>query len=198
MLRQALIDLIPEQGFDLITVKEITERAGLNRATFYLHYRNKEALLNQGIREILGELTAKQPVPDGSGEQFSFDETRQTITMYFEHIKQYANFYKVMLGDKGVWHFIQELQDYIFDETKERLQRYHGDRALPTADTDLVVRQLSAGYIGVIRWWLANDMPLPPEEIADKLVAIFRDGIYRSLGYQVEHDSFRIGTSERT
>ena len=37
-LRDALIDLIREKGFDIVQVQEITERAKLNRPTFYLHY----------------------------------------------------------------------------------------------------------------------------------------------------------------
>ena len=39
-LRGALMALIEEKGFDAISVQDITERARLNRATFYLHYRD--------------------------------------------------------------------------------------------------------------------------------------------------------------
>ncbi|MED3564371.1 TetR/AcrR family transcriptional regulator, partial [Bacillus xiapuensis] len=45
LLRNTLIDLIEEKGFDAISVRDITLKAGLNRGTFYLHYRDKYDLL---------------------------------------------------------------------------------------------------------------------------------------------------------
>lgn len=44
-LREALVSLIEEKGFDALTVQDITDRAELNRATFYLHYQDKQELL---------------------------------------------------------------------------------------------------------------------------------------------------------
>lgn len=192
LLRDALIELIPERGFDSITVKEITDRATLNRATFYLHYRDKEDLLRQGMREIFDELTARSPIPENESDEFSYDATRQTIAMDFEHVQQYADFYRVMLGGHGVWVFINELQEYIFEETMARLELFQGETVDSPIEPDLVVHQLAAGYVGVIQWWLANEMPFTPEEMAEKLLAIYRDGTYRCLGYEVEVESFRI------
>ena len=51
VLRDSLMILIREMGYDAITVQHITDRARLNRATFYLHYRDKQDLLTQ-ITEI--------------------------------------------------------------------------------------------------------------------------------------------------
>jgi AcrR family transcriptional regulator len=52
MLRNALMALIQEKGFDAISVQDITERARLNRATFYLHYRDKQDLLIRTNEEV--------------------------------------------------------------------------------------------------------------------------------------------------
>lgn len=58
LLRDALVALIDEQGYEKITVQDITQRATLNRATFYLHYRDKLDLLYQSSAEILQELVS--------------------------------------------------------------------------------------------------------------------------------------------
>jgi AcrR family transcriptional regulator len=47
--------LLEEKGFKSITVKEITERAGINRATFYAHYQDKFDLLNASLQAIFEE-----------------------------------------------------------------------------------------------------------------------------------------------
>ena len=44
LIRDAFMELIIEQGFDKVTVRAITERARINRATFYRHYTDKHDL----------------------------------------------------------------------------------------------------------------------------------------------------------
>ncbi len=51
LLEQAFISLIEEKGFQAVTVQDITERAGVNRATFYAHFADKYALLDYRIRQ---------------------------------------------------------------------------------------------------------------------------------------------------
>ena len=51
MLEQALMELVKEKGFQAVTVQDITERAGVNRATFYAHFPDKYALLDHNIRQ---------------------------------------------------------------------------------------------------------------------------------------------------
>lgn len=50
-LGQAFGHLLREKGFEAITVQDITQRAGLNRATFYAHFPDKYALLDFRIRQ---------------------------------------------------------------------------------------------------------------------------------------------------
>src|SRR5438067_9701914 len=59
MLRDALIALILEKGYDAITIQDITDKAGLRRATFYLHYKDKEELLFAILGETFDELVCK-------------------------------------------------------------------------------------------------------------------------------------------
>jgi AcrR family transcriptional regulator len=51
LLEQAFMSLIEEKGFQALTVQDITERAGVNRATFYAHFPDKYALLDYSIRQ---------------------------------------------------------------------------------------------------------------------------------------------------
>ena len=51
LLEQAFMDVLREKGFQTITVQDITERAGVNRATFYAHFDDKYALLDHSIRQ---------------------------------------------------------------------------------------------------------------------------------------------------
>lgn len=50
LLEQAFMELIEDKGFASLSVQEITDHAGINRATFYAHFPDKYALLDHSIR----------------------------------------------------------------------------------------------------------------------------------------------------
>lgn len=64
-IREALVELIEEKGFDSISVKDITTRAKINRGTFYAHYQDKYDLMTKCEEEIMLEISriAKQNYP---------------------------------------------------------------------------------------------------------------------------------------
>lgn len=55
-LRNALSKLLLEQPFDTITIRQLTETAGINRGTFYLHYVDKNDMFDQMKLEVMQEL----------------------------------------------------------------------------------------------------------------------------------------------
>ena len=56
MLRDAMIALAIQQGFDAVTVNDIVELAMVNRSTFYRHYQDKYDLVESYLDELLWDL----------------------------------------------------------------------------------------------------------------------------------------------
>jgi AcrR family transcriptional regulator len=56
MLEQAFLELFFKVGLEAVTVRDITQRAGVNRATFYAHFEDKYALFTYLIEKRLDEL----------------------------------------------------------------------------------------------------------------------------------------------
>ena len=52
LMDQALLLLLEKKEYDFITVKEVCEKAGVNRSTFYLHYETMDDLLKECIELI--------------------------------------------------------------------------------------------------------------------------------------------------
>ena len=52
LLEQAFMEALEDRGFQSITVQDIAERAGVNRATFYAHFEDKYALLDHSMRQM--------------------------------------------------------------------------------------------------------------------------------------------------
>ena len=49
---EAFLELLEKKDFTYITVKEICEKAGVNRSTFYLHYETVNDLLSECLENI--------------------------------------------------------------------------------------------------------------------------------------------------
>jgi AcrR family transcriptional regulator len=60
MLMEALLRLLDRKEFDDISVQEIADEATLNRATFYLHYADKNALLQAMTAARFRDLIARR------------------------------------------------------------------------------------------------------------------------------------------
>ena len=52
LMDEALLLLLENKEFEYITIKEICQKAGVNRSTFYLHYQNTNELLAETIEMI--------------------------------------------------------------------------------------------------------------------------------------------------
>src|SRR5579871_644094 len=78
LLCNALLSLIVERGYDSLKIEDITERANLRRATFYMHYRDKEELLLAALTETFDGLvsaiqsTTSSDLLGGKTEQAAF------------------------------------------------------------------------------------------------------------------------------
>ncbi|MCL4528915.1 MAG: TetR/AcrR family transcriptional regulator [Chloroflexi bacterium] len=84
LIEQAFMEVINEKGFQEMTVRDITERAGINRATFYAHFQDKYGLLDQSIRQGFLQEVDKRML---NACHFTVDNLRNLIIAVCEFIK---------------------------------------------------------------------------------------------------------------
>ncbi|MGD0707935.1 MAG: TetR/AcrR family transcriptional regulator [Anaerolineaceae bacterium] len=60
LIQQAFLELFGEKEFEAITIQDITQKAEINRATFYAHYPDKFALLETSIHHIFQQELEKR------------------------------------------------------------------------------------------------------------------------------------------
>jgi AcrR family transcriptional regulator len=83
LLEQAFLEVVTEKGFQAASVQDITEKAGVNRATFYAHFPDKYALLDYSIRQGFRQELEKRMLNVCS---FSTDNLRALIIAVCEFI----------------------------------------------------------------------------------------------------------------
>jgi AcrR family transcriptional regulator len=68
-LREGLLALMVERGYEALTVQDILDRAGVGRATFYEHFRGKDDLLRRSLEPLREHLRGEWKLAaDGAKE----------------------------------------------------------------------------------------------------------------------------------
>jgi AcrR family transcriptional regulator len=182
--RSALMALIEKKGFDAISVQDIAERAGLNRATFYLHYRDKQDLLIRTSEAVFDSLVAEAgPIDRGN---LAFERPPQQVVILFQHLAKHRDFYRVVLGKSGVPAFVARIREYLVIYTQQHIASLHTlyPTAVPILDDTFISEYVAGAMLGIIIWWLENDLPHSPEYVADRFGWLSVAGTYRMMGIE--------------
>jgi len=146
-LRQALISLILERGWDAVGIHDICQRAQIGRSTFYTHFADKEELLLVGFDELRRWLRGSRAA--GSPEGFRF--TRGLL----EHAHENRRLFRALVGKRSSLavqrRFLQLIVELIADELEQ-----------PDEPT---LNYLAGALFQLVFWWLEARKPLPPAEL---------------------------------
>ncbi len=163
-LQQALVGLMEERPLKDLTVKELCERADVNRSTFYLHYYDIYDLMDE-LKEQLGEelaaILSEMPLPTGNG---AFSAHYAAL---FSLLGRHAETCTVLLGRNGDQAFVGKL----FDIGREKCVS-EWMRAYPQAGREAVefcYVFISTGALGTLRQWFEAGCASPPEELARRV-----------------------------
>ncbi|WP_164667214.1 TetR/AcrR family transcriptional regulator [Virgibacillus doumboii] len=177
LLKNALVELIDEVGFDKITVQDISNRATVNRATFYLHFHDKYDLLDQSMEEVINELHNSFNAPDNN-YRFDSGHPYPIFINLFEKVAEHANFCRVMLTKSNMSSFKSNLQSIFHEFISKGLQQFVPDDRKLTASREFVVVYVESAFLGTVTWWLENDRPYSPKFMATQLMNLAIKGPY--------------------
>ena len=166
LLREALIDLIEDRGFDALTVGELTSRAMVSRAAFYRNYKDKYDLVEQIFEEVMS--TLRGSIATMAPEQ----HPPQVWVKFFEHIAEYERLYRALLGSKGSPWFARKMQASLADLVKEHEHVPGSPSAVGVPvikfSDEFVPDLVSAMLVEAITWWLEHGRPYTPNELATR------------------------------
>ena len=204
VLREALIDLIEEKGFDAVTVGDIAERAMVNRATFYRHYQDKYALVtgifeeavNQIFREIgplpenLEGLLSSESEFDAKAVQSYIDSQVAAWSAFFEHIARHVRLYRAMLGKRGSSWFAVQMRDYFAQAIRSRARTLSASGLRTTNDpnaapAEFVIISLAHWFVGMLAWWIENGMASSPQQMSIWIARFAMYGYPSVLGLNI-------------
>ncbi|MFF2446535.1 TetR/AcrR family transcriptional regulator [Neobacillus sp. NPDC058068] len=183
LLKHALIDLMEERKFEQITVQDISDRASIKRVTFYLHYKDKNALLIQSIDDVLSELREQITKCISYPNDFEFreNEPHPSFIELFHQIAAQFPFYKALLVKNRVAYLTNGLLEIIHEFVSEGINQTEPDDNNLTANRDLIIKYVESAFLEVIIWWVENNMHYSEHEMAVQLMALSIKGPYHHI-----------------
>ncbi|PGL71807.1 TetR/AcrR family transcriptional regulator [Bacillus sp. AFS055030] len=168
LIKETLLDLIEEKGFESISVRDITLKAGLNRGTFYLHYKDKFDLLEKSQNEVLEGLKDRLKFvrPKELNEFYSNDMVYPPILNVFHYLKENQRFVKILISTKGDPAFPKKMKEYIKETIYEKLVDIIEKEYLIDIPHEYATAFISSAFFGLMEQWLEKEEPISPDEMA--------------------------------
>ena len=166
-LREAFLALVLDVGFEQVRVGDIIARAGVNRATFDRHYHNKRDLLKSWTQEV-GLLLEAQAASlnDPRVLEGNVDHLPEVVVMVFEHIQQHAPYYRLMIGRHGLSSIASELERQVTQFIGARTLLFFSPTPEGSVPVGMLTRAYAAQFVGVVRWWLEQDLQPGAQRVA--------------------------------
>ena len=146
--------LLVKKNYEEISVSQICQSADINRGTFYLHFIDKDDLLEKSIAYEMQELFNYCDRRDEASNQSKLEKTFEYISVHREHLK------RLFSADKQGF-FARFQLNYLMEQM--------------TDQPELTRIFFAHGIVGLLEHYLMND--ISEEEIArelDKITHSFR------------------------
>ena len=152
----ALVELIQEKPIDDVTVQEVLDRASVGRATFYLHFRDKNDLLLSQLEKFLEMMSTALSIRK--------EESRRVVPVaeMFEHIGSQKKVYRALADSGRLNDFFDLARGYFARGIEQRLRE--SKRLAKLSQSDLAARAfaLAGSMLSLLRWWIDRGAKEPP------------------------------------
>ena len=188
VIRQCLTELLKTKRIQDITVREISERADINRGTFYLHYRDIFDLMEQIENELLEEL---EDVLNHFKASDLLSNPALVFTRVFQLVKENSDMVSILIGQNGDINFVNRLKDIVREKClKDWMELFRpgagGGRQTSRSSQNTLLDDSAfeayysftvTGCIGLVQYWLDSGLKETPEQLASLVEQIISKGL---------------------
>lgn len=169
---KAFTYLLSFKSYSKITVQDIIDEANIGRSTFYAHFETKDELLKEFctviFRHVFSDTLHSEKTHDFST---AHGDTNALITHILYHLRDNRENIKSLLSSESNELFLSHFRYYLHDLIKLHM---FGKmvRKNDTVPEDFLINHISCSFIGMVQWWIQNDMKQTPEELTEYFEAI--------------------------
>lgn len=180
LLQNALVDLLLEKAVGKISVKELTQKADVNRSTFYLHYLDIYDMLEQMENEFV------ETIQGFFHDFFTPLPTSMPLTLFVnisEWLEQDKEYYVKLLRGSASGYIFEELESRIRDEFLTLLYLIFLDEE--SLDLRTRVNFTVSGTVGVLRMWVMEGGNISLVELSETIDDILNNGMIQDYPQKI-------------
>ena len=180
LLQNALVDLMLEKAVGKISVKELTQKADVNRSTFYLHYLDIYDMLEQMENEFV------ETIQGFFHDFFTPLPTSMPLTLFVnisEWLEQDKEYYVKLLRGSASGYIFEELESRIRDEFLTLLYLIFLDEE--SLDLRTRVNFTVSGTVGVLRMWVMEGGNISLVELSETIDDILNNGMIQDYPQKI-------------
>ncbi len=165
LMDEALLMLLEKKEYEFITVKELCQKAGVNRSTFYLHYDSMDDVLQETVALLNSRFYEKFETDDGGERETpsGYFITPDYLCPYFEFVKENVRVYRLAYANPrlfGADKIHRKRYVEVFEPTLATFGVKKEDRMY-------VFEFYYSGVVAIVKRWVLEDCKRPIEEIVE-------------------------------
>ena len=171
-LAASLIKLLSQKPLDKVTVKDIIEDCGVNRQTFYYHFKDIYDLVDWIFLEMASEFL--------EGKE-TYDTWQQGLLQIFEAVQEnkpfILNVYRCVHREQ-VEKYLQPLVDQLLLDV---IDEEAAGMTLRDEDKQFIAQAYGYMFIGLVLDWIKDNMREDPRQIVDRLSRLIKGSLSAAL-----------------
>lgn len=179
--RTAIFDafglLLSEKNYSKITVQDIIDEADIGRTTFYAHFETKDDLLKEMCTDLFEHIFSDSLATE-STHDFSLKtgNPHAMITHILYHLQDNKKNIIGILNCESGELFLHFFKQYL-NELIDLLMMNGSERQNQNIPDDFLVNHIACSFVGMVQWWIKNNLKQTPEELADYFMAVITPSV---------------------
>jgi len=174
--KQNLIDafwsLYCEKRIEKITVKEIAQRAGYNRGTFYVYFTDVYDVLSQIEQSLIPTL---KELPPTTKLEHNMD---MPFDMFLKLYEQNSKYYSILFGDNGDPAFVSKIKNSIKPLIMQVISKKVDRNDI---ELDFISEYILSAMIGILSYWFRMNKVLPAEDLIALMYQLMDNEVINKL-----------------
>lgn len=172
-IRGALMEIVEDKDLNKITMKEIAERADVDRKTVYNYYASAQDILDEIEDEAVAEL-------EELTRDLQYDPEKplavfEVLTaLLVSKLEVYTHLMRMELNSR----LILKMISYLRDKVRETISR---SKDIKPERVELVTEYVTAGLFSAYRYWFNAEEKCSLKEFSEDVAALVLDGVSVAL-----------------
>jgi len=177
-IQEAVIRLICREGLKSVTMERVAEETGIAKGTVYLHYRDKQELLDS-VKESALTPVMRNVETILRGEGAAAGKLRDCATEYLSYFDQHRDLFRVLIYERAVTRaqgsrYQSERYQHLLQDVAKVIR--DGFRSV---DAHNVAAMFIESMFAVMNQRLRSEKPAPVERDVDLIVDVFMHGLQK-------------------